>query len=60
MNTFLSFLKNESGATAIEYGLIASLITVVSLVAFNNFGDATEGMYDYIETSIIGAVEDKE
>lgn len=28
MKLFASFLKNESGATAIEYGLIAALISV--------------------------------
>jgi pilus assembly protein Flp/PilA len=30
---FLGFLKNQSGATAIEYGLIAGLIAVVIITA---------------------------
>lgn len=29
MKTIISFLKNEEGATAIEYGLIAALVSVV-------------------------------
>lgn len=32
------FLKNESGATAIEYGLIASLIAVVIIGAATTLG----------------------
>jgi len=34
----LSFLKNESGATAIEYGLIAGLIAVVIIGALTLLG----------------------
>jgi pilus assembly protein Flp/PilA len=32
------FLKNESGATAIEYGLIAALIAVVCIAAMKTIG----------------------
>ncbi len=31
-------VKNEDGATAIEYGLIASLISVAAIVAFTAVG----------------------
>lgn len=55
MKMFKKFLNNESGATAIEYGLIASLISVAILAALNDFGDATESMYNFIETSIVNA-----
>lgn len=34
-----SFLKDESGATAIEYGLIAALVALVGVVAFTALGD---------------------
>lgn len=51
---FARFLKDESGATAIEYGLIAALIAVAIIggvtalgeqsgVAFNEVADAIEG-----------------
>lgn len=32
------FLKNESGATAIEYGLIAGIVSVAIIAAFAAFG----------------------
>ena len=38
MNIVKSFLKDESGATAIEYGLIAALIAVVIVGAVTTIG----------------------
>lgn len=38
MKTFVSFLKNESGATAIEYGLIAALISIAAIAALRSVG----------------------
>ena len=35
MNALRRFIKDESGATAIEYGLIAALMAVVIIAAFN-------------------------
>jgi pilus assembly protein Flp/PilA len=35
---FSRFMNNESGATAIEYGLIASLIAVAAIVAMDQVG----------------------
>lgn len=37
-NVFSRFLKNESGATAIEYGLIASLVGIALITATRSFG----------------------
>ena len=37
-NLFKSFIKNESGATAIEYGLIASLVAVAAITAMSTVG----------------------
>ncbi|MFC4273199.1 Flp family type IVb pilin [Sneathiella chungangensis] len=34
-----SFVTDESGATAIEYGLIAALVALVGVVAFTALGD---------------------
>lgn len=39
MKTMISFFKNEDGATAIEYGLIAALIAVVIIAALTALGD---------------------
>jgi pilus assembly protein Flp/PilA len=38
MSIFARFIKNESGATAIEYGLIASLIAVGIITAATTLG----------------------
>jgi pilus assembly protein Flp/PilA len=38
IKTFKSFVDNESGATAIEYGLIASLIAVTIITAVTTIG----------------------
>ena len=38
MNTLSRFFKDESGATAIEYGLIAALIAVVCIGAMTTIG----------------------
>ncbi len=37
---FARFAKDESGATAIEYGLIAALIAVAAITAMTNVGTA--------------------
>ena len=42
------FLKDESGATAIEYGLIASLIAVAILAAVTGVGSSLQGRYNNI------------
>ncbi|MDL1973529.1 MAG: Flp family type IVb pilin [Deltaproteobacteria bacterium] len=42
MKRLMSFLKDEEGATAIEYGLIAALISVVIIVAITLVGDNLE------------------
>ena len=34
-----TLLRDESGATAIEYGLIAALIAVAAIVSLNSLGD---------------------
>ncbi len=37
-NLVTTFLKDQSGATAIEYGLIAALIAVVAITAMTTVG----------------------
>ena len=40
MSKFLKLIKNEDGATAIEYGLIAALIAVAAIGAMGAIGTA--------------------
>ncbi len=46
MTKFSRFLKDESGATAIEYGLIAALIGVALIPALGNLGTAVSDTFD--------------
>lgn len=50
------FLHDDSGATAIEYGLIASLIFVAIIAAIGAFTARTGAMYDYISETISTAI----
>ena len=56
MSKFVTrFLKDESGATAIEYGLIAALIAVVLVGALQLVGTSLEGAFTEISTAVSGA-----
>ena len=48
----LSFCKNESGATAIEYGLIAAGIAVAIITAVNGVGSSLSGTFTSVSTSL--------
>nr|ALS91833.1 Flp/Fap pilin component [uncultured bacterium] len=47
--TMLKFLKDESGATAIEYGLIAALVAVACIVALEAMGTSLQGMFNAVK-----------
>jgi pilus assembly protein Flp/PilA len=44
------FAGDESGATAIEYGLIAALVAVGAIVAMTSFGGSLSGMFNTVST----------
>ena len=46
------FLKDESGATAIEYCLIAAGISIVIVVAVNGIGTSLNGTFASVNSSI--------
>jgi pilus assembly protein Flp/PilA len=48
----LKFLADESGATAIEYGLIAAGIAVAIIVAVNGVGTALNTEFTTVSTSL--------
>jgi len=52
MKTLLSFLKNQSGATAIEYGLIAAGISVAIIVVVNGLGTQLNTTFSSISTQL--------
>ena len=47
-----SFVANESGATAIEYALIASLIAVALITALSNIGSRLSAEFSEISTAL--------
>ena len=53
MARFVSrFIQNESGATAIEYGLIVALISVVIITAVSTIGTNLNAKFTKISTSL--------
>jgi pilus assembly protein Flp/PilA len=50
--SFARFVKDESGATAIEYGLIAAGIAVAIIVAVQALGTTLSGVFSGINTSL--------
>jgi len=47
-----NFLRDESGATAIEYGLIAALIAVVIITAITAVGTQLSATFNSIQSQI--------
>ncbi|WP_205478807.1 Flp family type IVb pilin [Sphingomonas arenae] len=52
MSKFLKMLKNEEGATAIEYGLIAALIAVAAIGAMSSIGTNLSGKFNTVATNL--------
>jgi pilus assembly protein Flp/PilA len=52
MNIFARFAQDESGATAIEYGLIAALIAVGIIAAATLLGNNLSGLFNSIGTRL--------
>ena len=52
---FARFVNDESGATAIEYGLIAAGISVAIVTIVGTLGDTLESVFTEINTKVRGA-----
>jgi pilus assembly protein Flp/PilA len=50
--SLLKFIFDETGATAIEYGLIAAGISIAILAAVNGLGSNLNTMFNSINTSL--------
>jgi pilus assembly protein Flp/PilA len=55
MRKFQAFLRDDSGATAIEYGLIAAGISVAILVAVNSVGTGLKDTFNVVKNNLAGA-----
>ncbi len=52
MSNVFAFLKDESGATAIEYGLIAAGIAVAIIAAVNSVGSSLTATFDTVNEKL--------
>ena len=53
-----NFIRNESGATAIEYGLLAALISVAAVVAMKYVGSELSRTFTYVAKEMGAARQD--
>ncbi len=52
MTVFKRFLRDESGATAIEYGLIAAGISVAIIATVNTLGKQLQNTFSNVSTQL--------
>jgi pilus assembly protein Flp/PilA len=52
MNALLRFLRDDKGATAIEYGLIAAGISVAIIAVVNGVGSKVSGTFSSIDSQM--------
>jgi pilus assembly protein Flp/PilA len=55
MQSFKRFIADESGATAIEYGLIAALIAVAIIAALNTLSGNLQNTFNYVSNQLANA-----
>jgi pilus assembly protein Flp/PilA len=55
MKFFKNLLRDEAGATAIEYGLIAALIAVAAIAAMQGLGEQLSSTFTEVTTAMEGA-----
>ncbi len=54
MAKFLKLIRNNKGATAIEYGLIAALIAVAAITAMSSIGSALGDTFNNVSEELSG------
>jgi len=55
LKNLIGFFKDEDGATAIEYGLIAALVSVAAIGALTAMGDNLSTMFETVSSALSGA-----
>ena len=53
----IRFLHDQSGATAIEYGLIAGLVAVGAIAAMTTFGGSLSSLFGTVQARAGGAMD---
>ncbi len=52
LNKIRGFLSDETGATAIEYGLIAALVSIASIVALQYMGNSLRVIFNLVAVEL--------
>jgi pilus assembly protein Flp/PilA len=55
-----NLLRDESGATAIEYGLIAALVSVAAITALTAMGSSLNDLFGVVSNELTAAAEQAE
>lgn len=55
MSFLKTFLKDESGATMIEYGLVAALVSVAAILALQILGDQLQIIFNTVSSYLASA-----
>ncbi|MEQ8412170.1 MAG: Flp family type IVb pilin [Erythrobacter sp.] len=55
MTFFKNLVRDEQGATAIEYGLIAALIAVAAITAMTTLGNNLSATFDDVSDDLVAA-----
>jgi len=56
IETLKNLINDESGATAIEYGLIAALVSVAAIGALTAMGGSLNTMFEAVSSALKGAL----
>jgi pilus assembly protein Flp/PilA len=55
MSSFSRFIKDESGVTAIEYGLIAAIVGIGIIAALSNVSSNLQGTFNAVSSNLSSA-----
>ena len=57
MDMFIKFLADESGASSMQYGLVALLVSVVAIAVMGSTGDEVNKLYVDVDDAVTGVAE---
>ncbi len=57
LKSLKNLINDESGATAIEYGLIAALVSVAAIVALQTMGTSLNSIFTVVSTNLQDAAD---
>ena len=56
MKQFKMFMKDEEGASAVEYGLLVALIAAVIILTVQGLGQTLDGVFSGVDSTISATV----